>query len=92
MKTIVSKSNLSALEKEFVFQLWNDEYPAKICYQFISEFDAYLDNLSNVTHYLLHDKFDMIQGGTLLLLETTKNGLPLSSILKFKIKVSERNC
>lgn len=62
MKTIVSKSNLSTQEKQFVFQLWNEEYPAKICYQSVSEFDTYLDNLSEVTHYLLHDEFNVIQG------------------------------
>jgi len=62
MKTIVSKSNLSTQEKQFVFQLWNDEYPAKICYQSVSEFDTYLDNLSDVSHYLLFDEFDIIQG------------------------------
>jgi len=62
MKTIVSKSNLSDLEKELVFQLWNEEYPAKICFQSISEFEAYLDNLSEVTHYLLHDELEAIQG------------------------------
>lgn len=62
MKTIISKSNLSLQEKEFVFQLWNDEYPSKLSYQFISEFDTYLNNLSDVHHYLLYDELEMIQG------------------------------
>ena len=53
---IVSKADLTIVEKKFVFQLWNKEYPAKLYYQSISEFETYLDNLSDVNHYLLHDE------------------------------------
>ena len=59
---IVSKADLTIVEKKFVFQLWNKEYPAKLYYQSISEFETYLDNLSDVNHYLLHDELDVIQG------------------------------
>lgn len=59
---IVSKSDLSIQQKETVCQLWNAEYPEKLAYNSISEFENYLNKLSDVTHYLLQDELDEIQG------------------------------
>ena len=84
MKIIVSKSNLSTQEKESIFQLWNEEYPAKIGYQSISEFDAYLDNLSDVTHYLQHDEFDRIQGWAITFYRENERWFAI--IINFKIQ------
>lgn len=84
MKAIVSKSNLSTQEKQFVFQLWNDEYPARICYQSVSEFDTYLDNLYDVTHYLFHDEFDVIQGWAITF--TRENETWFAIIINSKIQ------
>lgn len=59
---IVSKTDLSLQQKEIICQLWNAEYPEKLSYNSISEFENYLNNLSDVTHYLLQDELDTIQG------------------------------
>lgn len=59
---IVSKSDLDKQEKEFICQLWNAEYPEKLAYQSVAEFETYLNNLSDKKHYLLQDESDEIQG------------------------------
>ncbi len=50
---IIEKEVLSLEEKEKLLNLWNNEYPEKINYKNIEEFDLYLNGLSNVKHYLL---------------------------------------
>lgn len=59
---IVSKSDLDKQEKKFICQLWNAEYPEKLAYQSVAEFETYLNNLSDKKHYLLQDESDEIQG------------------------------
>lgn len=60
--TIISTSTLNEQTKVQVIELWNHEYPEKLSYKSLSELDAYLDNLSNLTHYLLMDVHHQIQG------------------------------
>ena len=52
---ITRKKNLSLQDKEVLLQLWNNEYPEKLNYQTMNEFDLYLDGLSEKNHYLLID-------------------------------------
>lgn len=61
MKIIQTKS-LNLEEKRSLFELWNSEYPGKIGYKELLEFDNYLDGLSDKNHYLLVNDFDQILG------------------------------
>jgi GNAT superfamily N-acetyltransferase len=59
---IVSTTLLSAAQKEAVFQLWNNEYPAQIGYTDMTGFDNYLGNLANQSHHLYVDESNLIAG------------------------------
>ena len=59
---IVIQPYLTELQKQLVFQLWNEEYPQKLSYSSITEFDGYLNQLFNKTHYLLLDNDQVIKG------------------------------
>lgn len=60
--TIVQKEILSEEEKQTLFQLWNSEYPEKVCHKELLDFDMYLDGLSNKKHFLLLGERDEILG------------------------------
>jgi len=62
---IVQTTELSEQVKKQVFDLWNSEYPEKLSYNSLTEFDNYLHNLSNLTHYLLTNKEYLILGWAL---------------------------
>ena len=59
MKVITSTS-LTDLQKESVYNLWNNEYPRNLRYKTISEFEEYLNDLSEKKHYLLIDEHEII--------------------------------
>ncbi len=46
-------STLSNIQKSAVVALWNQEYPIQVHYQNEYEFDEYLNDLSDVKHFLL---------------------------------------
>ncbi|KRD11386.1 hypothetical protein ASE21_06665 [Flavobacterium sp. Root901] len=59
---IIKKDFLSLQDKEFLLELWNNEYPEKLNYQTINEFDVYLDALTKKQHYFLINDEGKIQG------------------------------
>ncbi|MEN2398522.1 GNAT family N-acetyltransferase [Flavobacterium sp. MC2016-06] len=59
---IVQKEVLSLQDKEVLCELWNNEYPEKLSYQTIEDFNLYLDGLINTKHYLLIDDENKIRG------------------------------
>ncbi|RZF62083.1 GNAT family N-acetyltransferase [Sphingobacterium corticibacterium] len=48
-----STDSLSPVEKESVMKLWNLEYPAKLAYDRIDDFDSYINGLESPTHILV---------------------------------------
>ena len=62
---IIKTTRLNVEAKRQVFDLWNSEYPEKLTYKSLTEFDNYLFNLSNLTHYLLTNKEHLILGWAL---------------------------
>ncbi|KAB1159489.1 GNAT family N-acetyltransferase [Tenacibaculum aiptasiae] len=58
----ITRSKLSTTEKLEIFELWNNEYPEKLSYATIDEFDQYLQNLLGQSHILLVDKNEKIRG------------------------------
>lgn len=45
-----------------LYELWNAEYPATICYRSLEDFKMYLNNLLNISHVLLIDDSKAIKG------------------------------
>ncbi|MBB6127142.1 GNAT family N-acetyltransferase [Mucilaginibacter lappiensis] len=56
------QSFLTHTQLHAAYQLWNDEYPEKLQYQNINDFNGYLDNLGNKQYFLLIDEDDILQG------------------------------
>jgi GNAT superfamily N-acetyltransferase len=59
---IIQTTSLTLSQKQSLFELWNSEYPEKIGYTELSEFENYLDGLSNAAHYLVIDDINQILG------------------------------
>ena len=59
---ILKTTNLNDQERLQLLDLWNNEYPEKISYKSITEFNNYLLKLSNLTHLLMIDKRNKIWG------------------------------
>lgn len=59
---IIKTTEINEEAKKQIFDLWNNEYPEKLTYNNLTEFDNYLYNLSNLNHYLLTNKEDFILG------------------------------
>ena len=53
--TIEKLSELNNEQKIQVCALWNNEYPEKLAFESVENFEKYLSNLTNLTHYLLFD-------------------------------------
>lgn len=50
---IIELANIITVEKETVFNLWNYKYPAILVYQKMEDCDGYLENLTNLNHFLV---------------------------------------
>lgn len=59
---LTETSNLDATQESSLFELWNQEYPAKLCYDHTKDFRTYLHALQRPSHVLLLDDADQIQG------------------------------
>ena len=58
----IKRSLLSDSEKLEVYELWNNEYPEKLSYRSIKEFEDYLKKLTEQSHILLIDSNGKIKG------------------------------
>lgn len=58
-------SDLTDQEKVEVSNLWNSQYPEQLSYHTLAAFDEYLQNLNNLTHFLLTNELDVIFGWAL---------------------------
>ena len=59
---ITQTAKLSAEEKSQVLTLWNSQYPVKLAYHSLADFDVYLQNLTDLTYYLWTDNESNILG------------------------------
>ena len=62
---LIQKTKLNGQEIKQVLDLWNSEYPEKLSYNNLTEFDNYFQNLSNLTHFLLTIDRNLILGWAL---------------------------
>lgn len=53
---------LSEKQKLEIIDLWNNEYPKKLSHPSLTEFDQYLDTLSDKNHLLLSDENRAVKG------------------------------
>ena len=60
--TIIETTELTQLQKEAILRLWNKEYPEKLKYNTLSDFEEYLENLSGKNHYLLVNNEGQVKG------------------------------
>lgn len=77
---------LTLEQKQSLFELWNAEYPERICYKELFEFESYLKELSELKHYLLVNDFDQILGWSFIFLRDHENwfGIIIDSKIKGK--------
>lgn len=61
MEIVITK-NLSKHWKSQILNLWNNEYPEKLNYKSLADFETYLENLTEQSHMLLVDKHQNLRG------------------------------
>jgi GNAT superfamily N-acetyltransferase len=59
---IVQTATLDLLQKQYLMELWNKEYPIQLGYRSIDDFEHYLQRLHTVTHYLITTREGTIRG------------------------------
>lgn len=59
---IVRHNELNNKQKEKIWKLWNSEYPEKLAYNSVTDFENYLNKLTEQNHYLLLDENEKING------------------------------
>jgi hypothetical protein len=99
---IITLTNFTVQQKESVFKLWNEEYPNKLQYSNLQEFDNYLNALFEKKHYLLLDEYDDIVGWASvfsrenarwfsLILSSANQGVGYGTILLNELKKEEKH-
>jgi GNAT superfamily N-acetyltransferase len=58
----IQLTRLSKNQKKEILNLWNNEYPEKLNYQTLTDFDEYLKNLKKQSHILMIDENQMVKG------------------------------
>jgi len=59
---ISAQSFLTNTQLQAAYQLWNNEYPGKLQYDNINDFNIYLDNLEQKKYFLLTDENNTLVG------------------------------
>ena len=59
---IITTTSLSEEQKTQVLNLWNREYPEKLCYNSLADFDQYLEKLTDHKNFLLINNENKILG------------------------------
>lgn len=62
MIKIKTTNSLDNSQIKVIFELWNAEYPKNLTHKNLSDFENYLNALTNQHHILLIDKNDAIKG------------------------------
>lgn len=59
---VIKQTELNTIQKEHLFELWNNEYPENLAHTSIENIENYLNNLAEQTHYLVFSDEDKIEG------------------------------
>ena len=100
----ISGSSLSQKHKNEIVELWNKEYPEKLCFPSLAEFEVYLSELNDQAHILMLDRkntvcgwyFDFLRDNERwfsLIIDSDFQGNGYGSIIldRAKVRVSELN-
>jgi hypothetical protein len=60
--TIHQTDILNEAQKDFIFHLWNREYPERLNFGTLNDLDVYLSRLKNPNHYLVSDNKQQLAG------------------------------
>ncbi len=71
----IKTSKLSKSQKQEICDLWNNEYPEKLNYRNLADFENYLKNLSKQSHIIMVDKDQNIKGWYFDFIKKMRNGL-----------------
>lgn len=58
----ISLITLSKTDKKEILNLWNSEYPEELNYRTVSEFEKYLENLTEQFHNIIKNENQSIKG------------------------------
>jgi len=58
--TITTTHTPTPAQKQSIYHLWNNEYPAQLAYADITGIDQYLLNLNNQRHYFVADNDNVV--------------------------------
>ena len=58
----IKLTELSKMQKKEILNLWNNEYPEKLNYETLSEFEKYLENLTEQSHIIVINENQKIEG------------------------------
>jgi hypothetical protein len=58
---IISFSNINQVHKEYIFNLWNAEYPEKLAFKSLLNVDIYLNGLIEAKHFFVVDNLNQLQ-------------------------------
>ena len=97
---LIQTSWLTPSQKERVYSLWNQEYPVNVGFSALTDFDDYLNNLTETTHYLLENDSGEIEGWACLfsrdnlkwfaiILDANTRGLGKGTFLLNKLKENQ---
>ena len=89
---IIKTTELNEQAKQQVLDLWNNEYPEKLSYSSLIEFDHYLQNLNNLTHLLLIDNIGIILGWALTFDRENEKWFAIILSEKVQVKGLGRKC
>jgi hypothetical protein len=59
---IIETPYLTSKQIEVIYKLWNQEYPEKLTYKTLADFDSYLNTLNDINHYLFEGAFGKVEG------------------------------
>lgn len=59
---IYSFTILNQVHKDYIYKIWNDEYPVNLAFESLHDVDTYLNNLIDAKHFFVVDEQNQIQG------------------------------
>ena len=59
---IYSFTTLNQIHKDYIYKIWNNEYPVNLAFESLQDVDTYLNNLIDAKHFFVVDEQNQMQG------------------------------
>ncbi|WP_312921506.1 N-acetyltransferase [Empedobacter brevis] len=59
---IYSFTTLNQIHKDYIYKIWNNEYPVNLAFKNLQEVDNYLNNLIDAKHFFVVNEHNQLQG------------------------------